>query len=213
MDRGLGDIAWFFSKMAVVTVGGAYAVLAYVAQDAVEPYRWLSRLEMLAGLGLAETTPGPLILVLQFVGFLAGFPRAGSSSGTPGGVAAAADPMGHLRPVLCVRLPRRAADRAAAGEPGARRRACRDHGGGGRRRRQSRRLVRAARAVPRHAGGAVGPATLDVPVLGSIDPVAALLAMLAAVCLFRLKVGILKTLAITAVAGLVLQDALGWLLG
>ena len=67
------DIAWFFSKMAVVTFGGAYAVLAYVAQEAVEHYRWLSAGEMLAGLGLAETTPGPLILVLQFVGFLAGY--------------------------------------------------------------------------------------------------------------------------------------------
>src|SRR5215210_4833545 len=51
------DVAWFFSKMAVVTVGGAYAVLAYVAQDAVEAYGWLSAPEMLAGLGLAETTP------------------------------------------------------------------------------------------------------------------------------------------------------------
>ena len=63
----------FFSKMAVVTFGGAYAVLAYVAQQAVETYGWLAPGEMLDGLGLAETTPGPLILVLQFVGFLAAF--------------------------------------------------------------------------------------------------------------------------------------------
>lgn len=63
----------FFSKMAVVTFGGAYAVLAYVAQQAVETYAWLQPGEMLDGLGLAETTPGPLILVLQFVGFLAAF--------------------------------------------------------------------------------------------------------------------------------------------
>lgn len=62
--------ALFFSKMAVVTFGGAYAVLAYVAQQAVETYQWLSPGEMIAGLGLAETTPGPLVLVLQFVGFL-----------------------------------------------------------------------------------------------------------------------------------------------
>ena len=62
--------ATFFSKMAVVTFGGAYAVLAYVAQQAVETYAWLKPGEMLDGLGLAETTPGPLILVLQFVGFL-----------------------------------------------------------------------------------------------------------------------------------------------
>jgi len=64
--------ALFFSKVAVVTFGGAYAVLAYVAQQAVENYHWLRPDEMLTGLGFAETTPGPLILVLVFVGFLAG---------------------------------------------------------------------------------------------------------------------------------------------
>ncbi|MGH6946996.1 MAG: chromate efflux transporter [Kiloniellales bacterium] len=63
----------FFSQMAVVTFGGAYAVLAYIAQQAVELYGWLTAGEMLDGLGLAETTPGPLILVVQFVGFLAAF--------------------------------------------------------------------------------------------------------------------------------------------
>jgi chromate transporter len=63
-------IAVFFSKMAVVTFGGAYAVLAYVAQEAVENYGWLKPGEMLDGLGMAETTPGPLIMVLQFVGFM-----------------------------------------------------------------------------------------------------------------------------------------------
>ncbi|MBX3569956.1 MAG: chromate efflux transporter [Rhizobiaceae bacterium] len=69
--------ALFFSKMAVVTFGGAYAVLAYVAQQAVEAYGWLRPDEMLTGLGLAETTPGPLILVLVFVGFLGGARLAG----------------------------------------------------------------------------------------------------------------------------------------
>ena len=63
----------FFSKMAVVTFGGAYAVLAYVAQEAVQTFGWLSADDMLQGLALAETTPGPLILVLSFVGFLAAF--------------------------------------------------------------------------------------------------------------------------------------------
>jgi chromate transporter len=71
------QIAVFFSKMAVVTFGGAYAVLAYVAQAAVETYGWLRPGEMLDGLGMAETTPGPLIMVLQFVGFMAGFRRPG----------------------------------------------------------------------------------------------------------------------------------------
>ena len=70
------DIARFFSLMAVVTFGGAYAVLAYVAQEAVQSFGWLSPADMLKGLALAETTPGPLILVTQFVGFLAAFHQA-----------------------------------------------------------------------------------------------------------------------------------------
>jgi chromate transporter len=72
------DIGGFFSVMAVVTFGGAYAVLAYVAQAAVDGYHWLLPHEMVDGLGLAETTPGPLILVLQFVGFLAAFRAPGT---------------------------------------------------------------------------------------------------------------------------------------
>jgi len=69
-DSVYTEIATFFSKMAVVTFGGAYAVLAYVAQEAVENYGWLRPGEMLDGLGMAETTPGPLIMVVQFVGFM-----------------------------------------------------------------------------------------------------------------------------------------------
>jgi chromate transporter len=72
------EIALFFSKMAVVTFGGAYAVLAYVAQAAVETYGWLRPGEMLDGLGMAETTPGPLIMVTQFVGFMGAFRDPGS---------------------------------------------------------------------------------------------------------------------------------------
>ena len=71
------QIGLFFGKMAIVTFGGAYAVLAYVAQAAVEHYHWLAPGEMLDGLGMAETTPGPLIMVLQFVGFMAAFRQAG----------------------------------------------------------------------------------------------------------------------------------------
>lgn len=67
------EIAVFFSKMATVTFGGAYTVLAYVAQEGVDNFQWLRPGEMLDGLGLAETTPGPLILVTQFVGFLAAY--------------------------------------------------------------------------------------------------------------------------------------------
>jgi chromate transporter len=72
------QIALFFSKMAMVTFGGAYAVLAYVAQQAVEHYHWVQPREMLDGLGMAETTPGPLIMVLQFVGFMAAFRDPGT---------------------------------------------------------------------------------------------------------------------------------------
>ncbi|MFO1260550.1 MAG: chromate efflux transporter [Sphingomonadaceae bacterium] len=69
----LMDIATFFSRLAVVTFGGAYAVLAYMAQEAVQGYQWLKPGEMADGLGLAETTPGPLIMVTQFVGFLGAY--------------------------------------------------------------------------------------------------------------------------------------------
>jgi chromate transporter len=83
-------IAVFFSKMAVVTFGGAYAVLAYVAQQAVEGFGWLRPGEMLDGLGMAETTPGPLIMVTQFVGFMAAFRDPGALppllAGTLGGL-------------------------------------------------------------------------------------------------------------------------------
>jgi chromate transporter len=86
------QIALFFSKMAMVTFGGAYAVLAYVAQQAVEHYHWVNPREMLDGLGMAETTPGPLIMVLQFVGFMAAFRDPGTMSpmlaGTLGGLVA-----------------------------------------------------------------------------------------------------------------------------
>jgi chromate transporter len=67
----------FFSKAAVVTFGGAYAVLPYVAQHAVDNFHWLKPGQMMDGLGLAETTPGPLIMVLQFVGFMGGWNQPG----------------------------------------------------------------------------------------------------------------------------------------
>lgn len=73
----LVDLGKFFSTLAVVTFGGAYAVLAYMAQDVVTQFGWLTAREMIDALGLAETTPGPLILVTQFVGFLAGFKEGG----------------------------------------------------------------------------------------------------------------------------------------
>jgi chromate transporter len=86
------QIGIFFSKMAVVTFGGAYAVLAYMAQQAVETYGCLKPGEMPDGLGMAETTPGPLIMVVQFVGFLAAYRDPGTMppmlAGTLGGLLA-----------------------------------------------------------------------------------------------------------------------------
>lgn len=79
-DHLLSSEGLFFSKAALVTFGGAYAVLPYVAQQAVETHSWLSATQMMDGLGLAETTPGPLILVLQFVGFLGGWNHPGEMS-------------------------------------------------------------------------------------------------------------------------------------
>ena len=85
-DEILTSIAIFFSKLAVVTFGGAYAVLAYMAQDAVETNNWLTATQMVDGLGLAETTPGPLILVTEFVGFLAAEKVGGFWLGVVGAV-------------------------------------------------------------------------------------------------------------------------------
>jgi len=91
-DNVFTTVATFNSRMAVVTFGGAYAALAYMAQQAVEYYHWLKPQEMLVGLGFAETTPGPLISVVQFVGFMAAFRHPGMLNpllaGTLGGLVA-----------------------------------------------------------------------------------------------------------------------------
>jgi chromate transporter len=86
----LVTIGTFFSKLAVVSFGGAYALLAYMAQQAVETHRWMTAPEMVDGLGLAETTPGPLILVTQFVGFLAAYRDAAPFSAVTAGILGAA---------------------------------------------------------------------------------------------------------------------------
>ena len=88
-DHLLVKVGLFFSKLAVVTFGGAYAVLAYMAQQAVETHNWLTPEQMIDGLGLAETTPGPLILVTEFVGYMAGFRSAGLLGSVTMGLAAA----------------------------------------------------------------------------------------------------------------------------
>ncbi len=204
------DIAWFFSKMAVVTVGGAYAVLAYVAQDAVTAYGWLTADEMLTGLGLAETTPGPLILVLQFVGFLAGFRAPEGLAGIAGGIPqhAARGLRDRRDDLLADRLDLGIGQRLLA------------------RLQRNEALSGALAAITAAVVGVVanlalwfalrvlfservriaaGPMALDVPVLASLDVAAVALAVLAGLCLFRLRLGVVRTLAMTAAAGLAIR--------
>lgn len=89
IDHLLAQLAWFFSRLAMITFGGAYAVLAWMSQDVVTTHRWLTAKEMIDGLGLAETTPGPLILVTEYVGFLSAY-RAHPGAAIAHGLAGAA---------------------------------------------------------------------------------------------------------------------------
>jgi putative chromate ion transporter len=137
-DTIFSEIALFFSWLAVVTFGGAYAVLAYVADAAVTSYGWLNPGEMLDGLAMAETTPGPLIMVLSFVS------RHGRTRSDGGGRRRRpAHCMGDLRPELPLDLPRRALHGAAPRQPEPQWRARGDHRGGGRRHPQPCPLARA----------------------------------------------------------------------
>lgn len=204
------DIAWFFSKMAVVTFGGAYAVLAYVAQEAVDKYHWLSAPEMLAGLGLAETTPGPLILVLQFVGFLAGYRASGPLTGMAGGFLASILTLWvtfapcfafvFLGAPLIERLQNNLALSGAlaaitAGVVGV----------------IANLAVWFALHALFHQTFRVRAAfmSFDAPFLASLDPWALLLSAVAAIALLRLKLGVIRTLAICSAASIALHLLLG----
>jgi chromate transporter len=204
------DIAWFFSKMAVVTFGGAYAVLAYVAQEAVVGYRWLSAPEMLTGLGLAETTPGPLILVLQFVGFLAGYRAPGALSGVTGGIVAS------LLTVWVTFAP--CFVFVFLGAPLIEKL------------QGNRSLSGALAAITAGVVGVIANLAVwfalhvlfretvavraafmsfDAPVFGSVDPWALLLSAVAGVALLHLKLGVVRTLAISSAASIFLHLVLG----
>jgi chromate transporter len=202
-DAGLwGDLAWFCSRMAVVTFGGAYAVLAYVAQQAVENYRWLSAADMLAGLGLAETTPGPLILVLQFVGTLAGAREAGWPGALLGAVLVLWVTFAPCFAWIFLGAP--FVERAQG----------------------IARLQGALAAVTAAVVGVVanlalwfalralfaeqaptGLGALSLPVPSSLDIAALALAAFAAALLFGARLGLVRTLAFAAGAGLVLHLA------
>jgi chromate transporter len=197
-----GDIAVFFSKMAVVTFGGAYAVLAYVAQEAVEKYQWLTAAEMLAGLGLAETTPGPLILVLQFVGFLAGYRDGGLLGGTAASLLTLFVTFAPCFAFIFLGAPfvermhdqprlRGALAGVTAAVVGVIANLALWFG--------LRVVFAQVNRVP------VGPAAIDIPVWSTLQPSALALALLAAGLIFGLKLSLARTLAVSAAAGLALS--------
>jgi chromate transporter len=207
-DDVFSHIAIFFSKMAMVTFGGAYAVLAYVAQQAVDTYQWLEPREMLDGLGMAETTPGPLIMVLQFVGFMGAFRAPGALSpllaGTLGGLLAT-----WVTFVPCFLW-------IFLGAPFIERL------------RGNRALSGAMSAITAAVVGvilnlavwfavhtlfrdvhpfAAGPLRFDMPAPASVDPWAAGLAIAAVVAAMIYKVGMVRLLAATSAAGVALYLA------
>ncbi len=198
-------LATFFSTMSVVTFGGAYAVLAYVAQEAVATYHWLTAPEMLEGLALAETTPGPLILMLQHVGFLAGFRTGGLLQGIAG---AAITLWVTFAPSFLWIF---------AGAPYAERL------------RENRTASAALAAITAAVVGVIlnlaiwfamhvlfakvethdwGQLHVAVPALASLDPVALAIAAAALLALLRFKVPILALLGASAVFGLVAKTLL-----
>ena len=196
------DAALFFSKLAVVTFGGAYSVLAYMAQQAVETYGWLTPGEMLDGLGLAETTPGPLILVTEFVGFLAGYRHGGEPKLAFGLLGAAIALWATFAPCfMWIFTGAPYVDRLSA----------------------SPRLAGALAGVTAAVVGVIlnlslwfalhvlfgrvdaewhGPLRLWTPDLSSLNVEVVLLTALAAVLLLVLRLGIVSTLAIAAAASL-----------
>ena len=202
------QIAVFFSKMAVVTFGGAYAVLAYVAQQAVGHYHWLAPHEMLDGLGMAETTPGPLIMVLQFVGFLAAFRHPGALSpllaGTLGGLLATWVTFTPCFLWIFLGAPfieRMRGNQALSGALAAITAAVVGvvlnlaiwfavH-----------TVFRATQPI------AAGPVHFDLPLPASVDPWALALSAAAIVAIFRFKQGIFTTLGAASAIGIALQFA------
>jgi chromate transporter len=208
IDNTYSQIAIFFSKMAMVTFGGAYAVLAYVAQQAVEHYGWLGPGEMLDGLGMAETTPGPLIMVLQFVGFMAAYRDPGALhpmlAGTLGGLLATWVTFTPCflwiflgAPFIEVLRGNKAISGALAA------------------------ITAAVVGVVMNLAvwfaihtifHAVQPVRVfglgfDMPVLSSVDPWALLLSAAAMLAIFRFKAGMIQTLAACSAAGIALHLA------
>lgn len=209
-DNNFADIATFFSKAAMVTFGGAYSVLSYVAQEAVGTYGWLSPTEMLDGLGLAETTPGPLIMVTQFVGFLGAYRHPEGLSplvaGTLGGLLTTwvtftpcflwiflgAPFIERLRHNVALAGALSAITAAVVGV-----------------------VLNLAlwfalhyafRTVQDHA---LWRFRIDLPVVQSVDVAALALSLTALVAMFRFRLGVLPVLGICALGGLIIRGGLG----
>lgn len=199
----------FFSRMALVTFGGAYAVLAYVAQVAVEDYGWLQAGEMVDGLALAETTPGPLVLVLSFVGFLVGFRETSGAGAIAGGA------LGAVLVAWATFVP--SFIFIFVGAPFIERL------------RGNVLMAAALSAITAAVVGVivnlsvwfglhvlftqvvrlpVAPSlglTVSMPVFSSLDPAAVLLFVTAALLLFRFRLGMVPVLVFCAMAGLALR--------
>ncbi len=204
-DHVLWKIGAFFSQLAVVTFGGAYAVLAYMAQQAVQGFGWLGAGEMADGLGLAETTPGPLIMVTQFVGYLAAFRAPAPFSPLAAGVLGAALTT-WVTFAPCFLWIFTFAPWIERLE-------------------HARRLKGGLAAVTAAVVGvianltlwfalhvlflrtgvrAIGPLTINLPDPASLDWRAAILAAIAALLIFRLRAGLIKVLGVMMVLGLAL---------
>ena len=198
----LWDIGVFFSQLAVVTFGGAYAVLAYMAQEAVQGFGWLSAGEMADGLGLAETTPGPLIMVTQFVGYLAAFRAPEPFTPLVAGLLGAALTTWVTFAPCFLRI--------FTFAPWIERM------------ENARRLKGGLAALTAAVVGVIANLTVwfaghvlfrqfdsgravDLPVWASFDWRAGLLAVLAAVLIFRFKWNVIKVLGVAALGGLALS--------
>ena len=207
-DHVFSRIATFFSGAAMVTFGGAYAVLAFVGQQAVEHYRWISPGEMLDGLGFAETTPGPLIMVVQFVGFLAAYRNSGILdplvAGTLGGLIAT-----FVTFAPCFLW-------IFAGAPHVERL------------RGNARLSGALQGITAAVVGVIGslslwfavhtlfaatlrldrgPVAFDLPILSSLILAALCLALASTIAIFRFRIGVVPVILASAAAGAALSAA------